>query len=311
MLLIKSGDRAMVEEWRGYFAELAPALRTAAHDDPSVRPGEATYALCWEPPPGWLASLTGLRAIFSIGAGVDHVTADPTWPRHVPLVRMGGDETGQRMGEYVAWACLSLLRNARTFAVNQAARVWHYDPGEFTATDRTVGIMGLGTLGTAAVPMLRGLGFRMAGWTRSPRDVPGVACFAGAEGLDAFLATTDILVILLPATPDTVGIVNEDLLMRMPPGAAVVNAARGAHVVLPDLIAALDSGHLSGAVLDAFDVEPLPADDPLWTHPKVTITPHVASIARRRERARFVAEAIAGFEAGRPLPNLYDPARGY
>ncbi|WP_376090493.1 2-hydroxyacid dehydrogenase [Roseomonas sp. CCTCC AB2023176] len=311
MLLIKTGGPAMAEEWRGYFAEFRPSMRTASFDAPEATPEEAEYALCWEPPPGWLASLPRLRAIFSIGAGVDHITLDPTWPRHLPLVRMGGEETGQRMGEYVAWACLSLLRNARHFALNQAVARWEYEPGEFTARDRTVGIMGLGTLGVACVPMLRGLGFPVRGWTRSPKRVEGVETFAGPAGLDEFLAGTQILVCLLPATPETNGIVDARLLAQLPRGAAVVNAARGAHVVLSDLIAVLDSGHLAGAVLDAFEPEPLAADSPVWSHPKVTITPHVASIARRRERARFVTDAIADFEAGKPLPNLYDPVRGY
>lgn len=311
MLLIKTGGPAMAEEWRGYLAEFRPGLRTASFDDPGIRAEEAEYALCWEPPQGWLASLPGLRAIFSIGAGVDHVTCDPGWPRHVPLVRMGGEETGQRMGEYVAWACLSLLRNARLFAVNQAVGRWEYEPGEHTARERTVGILGMGALGTACVPMLRALGFPVRGWMRTPREVAGAEVFAGREALDAFLGGTHILVCLLPATPETDGIVDAGLIARLPRGAALVNAARGSHVVLPDLIAALDSGHLSGAVLDAFETEPVPADDPIWAHPKVTVTPHVASIARRRERARFVAEAIAAFEAGGSLPNLYDPVRGY
>lgn len=311
MLLIKSGGAAAVEEWRGHLAEFRPGMRAAAFDAPEAEAGEAEYALCWEPPRGWLASLPKLRAIFSIGAGVDHITDDPTWPRHVPLVRMGGEETGQRMGEYVAWACLSLLRNARTFALNQPAARWEYEPGEHTARERTVGILGMGTLGAASVPMLRGLGFAVRGWTRTPRAVPGAEVFAGRESLDAFLGGTDILVCLLPATAETNGIVDAGLIARLPRGAGVVNAGRGAHVVRPDLLAALDSGQLSGAVLDTFETEPLPPDDPVWTHPGVTVTPHVASIARRRERARFVADAIAAFEAGGALPNLYDPVRGY
>jgi glyoxylate/hydroxypyruvate reductase A len=310
-MLIKTGSRAMVDEWRGYLAEFRPGLRTAAHDDPTVDPEDAAYALCWEPPRGWLATLPNLRAIFSIGAGVDHVTADPTWPRHVPLVRMGGEETAQRMGEYVAWACLSLLRNARTFALAQPAGRWAYEPGEHTARERTVGILGMGTLGAACVPMLRALGFAVRGWTRTPREVAGAEVFAGREALGAFLEEAHILVCLLPATPETEGIVDAALLAQLPRGAGIVNAARGTHVVLPDLIAALDSGQLCGAVLDAFEMEPLPPEDPAWTHPKITVTPHVASIARRRERARFVADAIAGFEAGGALPNLYDPVRGY
>ncbi|HEY8612547.1 MAG TPA: glyoxylate/hydroxypyruvate reductase A [Roseomonas sp.] len=311
MLLVKAEGAGTRRNWCDLLSELRPGLVAKPFDAPGLRSGDATYVLTWEPDPGWLASLPNLRAIFSLGVGVDHITRDPTWPRQVPLVRMGGEETGQRMGEYIAWACLTLLRNGRDFALAQAERRWAYHVGDDTARDLTVGIMGLGTLGAAAVPMLRGLGYGVVGWSRSRKAVEGAESFAGEAELDAFLARSNVLVCLLPSTPETVGIVNAGLLAKLPPGAGVVNAARGPHLVVPDLIAGLDSGHLSGAVLDVFDPEPLEADSVLWTHPKVTVTPHVASVARRRERARYVADAIASFEAGGPLPNLYDPVRGY
>ena len=311
MLLVKAEGAKVRRSWCELLTELRPGLVAQPYDAPELRSEEVRYALAWEPEPGWLASLPNLRVIFSLGAGVDHITRDPSWPRDVPLVRMGGEETGQRMGEYIAWACLHLLRHGRDFALAQEARRWAYKVGEDTARDLTVGIMGLGTLGAAVAPMLRGLGYRVVGWSRSRKAVEGVESFAGEEELDAFLACSQVLVCLLPSTPETAGILDAGLLSRLPPGAALVNAARGAHLVVPDLLAALDSGHLSGAVLDVFDPEPLEPDSPLWAHPKVTVTPHVASVARRRERARFVAEAIAEFEAGRPLPNLYDPERGY
>lgn len=311
MLLVKAEGAKVRRNWCDLLSEMRPGLVARPYDEPALRPEEALYALAWEPAPGWLASLPNLRVIFSLGAGVDHITRDPSWPRGVPLVRMGGEETGQRMGEYIAWACLHLLRHGRDFALAQAEGRWAYKVGDDTARDLTVGIMGLGTLGAAAVPMLRGLGYRVIGWSRSRKAVEGVESFAGEGELDAFLARSQVLVCLLPSTPETAGIVNAGLLARLPPGAALVNAARGAHVVVPDLLAALDSGQLSGAVLDVFEPEPLEAGNPLWTHPKVTVTPHVASVARRRERARYVAEAIAAFEAGGPLPNLYDPDRGY
>jgi glyoxylate/hydroxypyruvate reductase A len=311
MLLVKAAGADVRRNWCELLSEMRPGLVARSFDEPALRPEEARYALAWEPEPGWLASLPNLRVIFSLGAGVDHITRDPNWPRAVPLVRMGGEETGQRMGEYIAWACLHLLRHGRDFALAQAEARWAYKVGEDTARDLTVGIMGLGTLGAAAVPMLRGLGYRVVGWSRSRKVVEGAESFAGEGELDAFLARSQVLVCLLPATPETAGIVDARLLARLPRGAALVNAARGAHVVTADLLAALDSGQLSGAVLDVFEPEPLEAGSPLWAHPKVTVTPHVASVARRRERARYVAEAIAAFEAGGPLPNLYDPDRGY
>jgi len=311
MLVVKAEGRRSQAEWCEHLTALRPGLRSIPYGEEGLRDEDIAYVLTWEPPEGWLARLPNLKVIFSIGAGVDHITRDATWPRHLPLVRMGGEEIGQRMGEYVAWACLHLLRNGRGFAHAQGEARWHYVPGERTAQDVTVGIMGMGSLGATAVPMLRGLGFPVIGWSRSRKEVAGAESFAGAEELDAFLARVDILVCLLPSTPETKGIVDAALMAKLPAGAAVVNAARGAHVVVPDLIAALDAGHLSGAVLDVFEPEPLPQDSPLWAHPKVTVTPHVASIARRRERARFVADAIGAFEGGQALPNLYDPERGY
>lgn len=298
-------------EWQDCFRQVAPELDVRCWDDPAVEPGQVRYALVWEPTPGRLARLPNLRLILSSGAGVDHITADPGWPRHVGIVRMGGDDTVQRMGEYVCLGALSLLRGLKRIVDAQAARRWDNFETPRSATETRAGVMGLGNLGARAAAMLRDLGFVTAGWARGRKGIPGVQCFAGDAELDAFLARTDILVCLLPDTPETRGIVCATNIAKLPPGAAVANAARGGHVVLPDLLAALDAGHLSGAFLDVFEPEPLPPEHPVWSHPKVVVTPHVASLPSRRERARYVAEAIAAFERGEPPPNLYDPARGY
>ena len=265
----------------------------------------------WQPEPGRLAALPNLRVVLSPGAGVDHITRDPTWPAHLPLVRMGGEEPAQRMGEYVCLACLALLRDWRRIILAQAERRWDYFEVERSAADVTVGVMGLGNLGTRSAVMLAALGFAVTGWARTPKTVPGVQCYAGHAERDEFLRRADILVCLLPDTPDTRAAIRAETLALLPPGAAVVNAARGPQVVWDDLAAALDVGHLSGAVLDVFTTEPLPPDHPAWVHPRVTVTPHLASLASRRARARYVAGVIAAFEAGEALPNLYDPARGY
>lgn len=310
-ILVKSGGPQAVPEWRDGFAAVDPRLSAHWWEDASVRPEEVEYVVVWEPQPGWLNSLPNLKIVFSSGAGVDHITADPAWPRHLPLVRMGGDATAQRMGEFIAWSCLSLLRDTRHFALGQERRQWAQKEVPHTARERRVGIMGLGNLGSQAAKMLQGLGFPVQGWARSRKALPGVVSFAGPAELPAFLASTDILVCLLPSTPETTGLIDAALLAQLPRGAAVVNAGRGAHLRVPDLLSALESGQVSGAVLDVFPEEPLPADSPLWAHPKVIVTPHVASLPSRAERARYVAGAIAAFEAGRPLPNLYDPDRGY
>ncbi|MFZ6761152.1 2-hydroxyacid dehydrogenase [Pseudoroseomonas sp. WGS1072] len=310
-LLVKSGGEKALGHWRECFRAADPRLDVHFWDDPAVRPEEVDYVVVWEPQPGRLAKLPNLRVVFSSAAGVDHITCDPAWPRHLPLVRMGGEGTAQRMGEYVVWACLSLLREMRHFALGQAVAEWRHKEARFDASMRRVGIMGLGNLGRRAAEMLRGVGFPVQGWSRSRKDLPGVRSFAGAAELPAFLASTDMLVCLLPSTPETAGLIDARLLSQLPCGAELVNAGRGSHLVVPDLLAALDSGHLAGAVLDVFEEEPLPPASPLWAHPGVTITPHVASMSSRSERARYIADAIAAFEAGRPLPNLYEPERGY
>jgi len=310
-LLVRSGGEQAVPEWRECFQAVDPRIAVHWWADPALRPEAVDYVMVWEPQPGWLASLPRLKVVFSSAAGVDHITCDPAWPRHLPLVRMGGPATAQRMGEFILWSCLSLLRDTRVFALGQAEKAWRYQETRYYAQDRRVGIMGLGNLGRRAAEMLQATGFPVQGWSRTRKEMPGLRSYAGPDELDAFLATTDILVCLLPSTPETEGLLDARLLAKLPRGAQLVNAGRGSHLRVPDLLAALDSGHLDSALLDVFEVEPLPASSPLWAHPRVTVTPHVASSASRLERARYIAGAIADFEAGRPLPNLYDPERGY
>lgn len=311
ILLVKSGGEAAVAEWRRHFGEVAPHLDVRWWDDASVAPEDVHYALVWQPEAGRLAALPNLRMILSSAAGVDHITADPDLPRHLPIIRMGGEEVGQRMGEFVCLGALSLLRGMKRIVNQQAAGVWENFPQHTCAFDTRVGVLGLGNLGARACEMLRDLGFQTSGWARSPKAIAGVECYAGAETLDAFLARSDILVNLLPDTPDTRGLIGARTLALLPPGASLLNVGRGPQVVLDDLIAALDGGHMAGAFLDVFDPEPLPPGHPAWQHPKIIISPHVAALASQRARAGFLAGAIAAFERGETPPNLYDSARGY
>jgi glyoxylate/hydroxypyruvate reductase A len=311
ILVVKSGGEQALPEWRAGFAEAAPHLDVRWWDEDGLDPAAIRYALVWDPEPGRLAALPGLRAIFGSGAGVDAILRDPHLPRHVPLVRCVPPEATQRMGEFVCWAVLSLNKDARRMAIAQAAATWDaFDP-PFAAAAQTVGIMGLGAMGQRAAAMLRGLGIPVVGWSRTRKALDGVECFAGPAELPAFLARSEVLVCLLPATPETVGLIATPLLAQLPHGAGLVQVGRGAHQVLPDIVAALDSGQLSGAMLDVFEQEPLPADSPAWAHPRITVTPHAASLPSRHERARYIADCIARFERGEALPNLYDPERGY
>jgi glyoxylate/hydroxypyruvate reductase A len=311
ILLVKSGGETAVPAWQAAFREAAPQLSVHWWSDPAVAREDVAYVLVWQPEPGWLARLPNLRLICSSAAGVDHITRDPDWPAHLSIVRMGGHETSQRMGEYVALGALSLLRDFKRVVTAQAARRWDYFENPRNATSVRAGVMGMGNLGAHAACVLRGLGFITAGWSQTRKSIDGIESFAGADEFDAFLARTDILVCLLPDTPATRGIIDARAIALLPKGAGIVNAGRGGHLVTADLIAALDSGHLGGAFLDVFDVEPLPEDDVLWTHPNVIVTPHLASLASIPERARYVAGVIAAFEAGEALPNLYVPERGY
>lgn len=311
ILLVKSGGEAAVAEWQGHFAACAPGVEVRWWEDATVAPEDVRYVLVWDPEPGRIARFRNLRVIFGAGAGVDLITCDPDLPKDVPLMRMATEGAAQRLGEFVCWSVLSLLRGARRIALQQVAREFTYFDGQSLATETTVGVMGLGHMGAQAAMMLRGLGFRVIGWSRTAKSVPGVEGFVGAEARDAFLARSNILVCLLPSTPETNGILAKPLFDALPQGAGLVNVGRGAHQKIDDIIAALDSGQLSGAVLDVFETEPLPADHLIWTHPKAIVTPHLASLPTRRERAEHVARAIAAHERGEALRNLYDHDRGY
>ncbi len=311
ILIVKSGGERAMPDWQASFRECAPHLDVRFWNDPSVAPEEVRYAMVWDPEPGRLAGYPNLKLVSSSAAGVDCIVSDPHFPAHVPLVRMQTEEQADRMGEYACLGALSLLRDMKRITRAQEAGRWdHFEPVR-TLRETGVGVMGMGNLGSRAAIMLRDLGFRTAGWSLSRKAIPDVESFAGPGEMNAFLARTDILICLLPDTPATRGLLNARAFARLPRGAGLVNAGRGTHVVEADLLAALDSGHLGGAMLDVFSVEPLPADSPIWSHPKIIVTPHIASFGSRRERARQLARAIAALEGGAALPGLYHPHRGY
>lgn len=311
ILAIRHGGPETLPEYQTHFAAFAPALGVRHWDDPSLDPAEVAYALIWGRDPGRLARMVNLKAIFSPGAGVEHIVNDPTWPAHIPLVRMFTDGFARRMGEYAILGALALMKDLpRNIAAQQAQRWDQFDP-EPIAPEMRVGILGMGNLGSATASMMRAFGFPVAGWSASRKDIPGVESFAGMSELPAFLARTDMLVMMLPDTAATKGLMNAASLALLPRGAGVVNAGRGPQLVLADLVAALDAGHLRGAFLDVFDPEPPPADHVVWRHPRIIMTPHNAAFDTRRERARYVANAILAHQRGEPLPNLYQPARGY
>ena len=277
----------------------------------SYAPEAIDYFVGFRPPPGFLKSLPNLKAVISLGAGVDGFLQDPDYPKAVPLVRSVDPNLAIQMGEYVVMHALMIHRHQRFFDAAQAEHQWRQRMLTRNAADIRVGILGLGTIGAHIAAKLQAFDFQTLGWSRSRKEAPGVKSFAGAGELPQFLSQCDMLVCVLPLTPNTRGILNAALFAQLPQGAYVINVARGAHLIEADLIAALDSRHLAGAVLDVFQTEPLPQDSPIWRHPKITATPHIAGITEPRSALAYVEDCIRRAEAGEPLPNVVNVARGY
>ncbi len=259
-------------------------------------PEDIVFALSWKHPRGELAKFPRLRCIASLGFGVDHLLSDPGLPAGVPVTRIVDPGMIRGMSEYVITAVLNHTRQFTLYRQDQIAGVWKARAPKHPG-DVRVGVMGLGHLGADAAVKLCALGFRVAGWSRTPKSVEGVQSFAGDEALDAFLAQSDILICLLPLTSATRGY--------------VINAARGEHLVEEDLVEALASERLSGACLDVFRTEPLPAGHPFWSHPRVTITPHVASLTFPRDVAPQIVDNYRRVRAGQAPLHVVDIQRGY
>ena len=300
--------------WAQRFRALAPARAVRVWPDEVGALGEIAYACAWKPPPGVLATFPQLAAIFSLGAGVDHLLNDSTLPQ-VPIVRIVDPDLTARMVEYVLLHVLMIHRRHRIYDAQQRQRIWH-EHMQPAAREITVGVMGLGRLGSAAAEALQRVGFQVLGWSRAHKKLAGVECFHGTAGLDAFLARSEVLVVLLPHTPATEGILNLELLRKLRRdgplgGAHLINAGRGRLQIDADILAALEEGALAGATLDVFAHEPLPIDSPLWLHPHVTITPHNAAASDPRFLVGNVLAQIERFERGEPMQNVIDRTLGY
>jgi glyoxylate/hydroxypyruvate reductase A len=314
-LLIRGGTlNWAAERWKARFDEVCRDRRVLQTPGASFDPAEVHYAAVWKPAPGELAAFPNLKVIFNLGAGVDALMADTSLPS-VPLVRVAVDDLTSRMTEYVVLHVL--MHHRQELYLRESQRVKRWAPKyQWAAGAISVGIMGIGTLGADAADVLRRIGFRVAGWSRSPRKIDGVDCFHGASELDTFLQRTDILVCLLPLTPETRHILSREVFARLnrnsPMGAPVaINAGRGGLQNEADIIACLDDGTLGAVSLDVFGQEPLPADSPFWTHPKVVLTPHNAADTDADAISKYVAQQIERFEAGEALENIVDRVRGY
>src|SRR5215472_1528738 len=314
-LLIHGGtDNWSPERWNARFNEVCRDRRVLQLPAAGFDPAEVNYAAVWKPAPGELAAFANLKVIFNLGAGVDALMADTTLPA-VPLVRVSVADLTDRMAEYVVLHALMHHRQEPYLRDSQRAKRWA-PKHQWPASAISVGIMGLGVLGANAADVLRRVGFKVVGWSRSRKQIDSVECFAGSGQLDAFLKRTDILVCLLPLTPDTRHILDRRLFSKLnrnsPLGAPVlINAGRGGLQDEADIIACLDDGTLGAASLDVYAQEPLPQDSPFWTHPKVVLTPHNAADTDPDEISKYVARQIERFEADGVLENVVDRTRGY
>lgn len=312
MLLVHLSD---VDE-----AGWAAKLREALAPYPVVRRGDdfdpaaVRYIFVWKPKPDAFDGLSGLKAILSMGAGVDALLKHPRLP-DAPIVRFVDTDLSQCMSDYVVAHVTMHHRLYTRFRADQKARRWGqlYPPA---ASQTTVGIMGMGVLGQDAASRLLPLGFSLRGWSRTPKTIEGVEGFAGGETFDVFLAGTDILVNLLPLTPETTGILNYETFRKLrrdklEGGPVIINAARGGHQKEADIVRALGDGTLAAASLDVFEVEPLPASSPLWEIENCYVTPHIAAISKAATGVRYFAQIVRDHEGGKPLLNVVDRARGY
>ena len=305
-LLLTSPERHAV--FREAFARELPEIRFAT-SEAEVDPASVRFLMTWVFPDQLEVRYPNLELVLSIGAGIDQVLDKPLPPR-AKLVRMVDPGNISLVRDYVLMAVLGLHRGLPLYLDQQQRQHWASGPFVW-ADQRRVGVLGVGEIGRVVLDALKPLGFQLAGWSRSPKAIPGVRCHHGADGLDTLLAETDILVCLLPLTDETRGILNAARLARLPRGAGIVQAGRGAHLDQQALLAALDSGHLSGAFVDVTEPEPLPKGHPLWAHPRVVLTPHLGGHSRAETAAEATVQNIRRYLNGQDPIGLVDPKRGY
>ena len=308
-LLIVSPDRPDLNRWQAALQTCAPDLDIEVWPQVTVREN-ITFALVWQQPAGIWQKIPHLRCVSSFGAGVDHLLKDADLPTDIPIVRLVDPLLAQSMFEYIAAAVMGVLRDFDIYQGQQAAGLWQpHTPA--LSQHCTVGIMGLGQLGTYTAQKLVKLGFNVVGWARSPKQIEGVTAYAGDSQLPQFLQQIQILVCLLPLTAQTRNILNLDLFAQLPRPAYLVNVARGAHLVDADLVQAIHVGYLRGACLDVFRQEPLPPTHPFWAHPKIRVTPHCSSITNPESVAPQIVENYRRSQVGEPLLNQVLRSRGY
>ena len=297
------------EPWiSGFKAALPEAEVVVWQNDTPIRPCD--YAVMWAPSAALLDHLIHVKAIFITGAGVDATLKFGEALPAVPIVRLGDAGMGVQMAEYVVHAVLRYFRRFDDYEKQALRGLWKPLP-QHRKEDFAIGVMGMGVLGKRVLEALAPFGFPLRGWSRGAKEIPGVRCFSGAEGLDDFLRGTRVLVCMLPLTPETSNLLDRAHLSLLPEGAYLINVARGAHVAEPDLLTLIRSGRIAGATLDVFRNEPLPPPHPFWDEPRITITPHISALTLPFESAAQIADKINALERGEPVADLVDRTRGY
>lgn len=307
MVFLYNAAAASADIYASLLASELPHLRFVSNPQ-SVDPAEVRYLVTWSVPAD-VTRYTKLELLFSTGAGADQF-ADVPLPPGARIVRMVDDGIARMIQEYVTLAVLALHRDLPQYLQQQARGEWRELPPRL-AQERQIGVLGLGQLGQAVLESLKPFGFRLAGWSRSAHAIEGVKTYHGQDQLHEFLAGTDIAVCLLPLTPETTGFLDAAFFASLPPGASLVQLGRGRQLDQQALITALDRGHLSAAVIDVTDPEPLPADHPLWFHPRVILTPHIASVTQPRAAAKRIVDNIRRHESGLDPVGVIDRTRGY
>jgi len=308
MALLYKADPVRGQHWQALFAEHAPDIEWRAWPDIG-NPEDIEYLAAWQAPEDLEQVLPNLKVLFALSAGVDQLDLSRL-PPELPVVRLLDPGITRGMCEYASWAVLSLHRDMLRYRQQQSARCWQAHLLQ-PAQKRRVGVMGLGAQAQQILATLAPLGFALSGWARSAHEIAGVECHAGSEQLPAFLSGCDILLCVLPLTEQTQGILDRRLFAQLPRGAALINMGRGGHLVEADLLEALDSGQLSGAVLDVLQEEPAPAEHPFWQHPQIVLTPHIAAMTQPASAFGVLLENIRRFERGEPMVGEVDRHKGY
>jgi glyoxylate/hydroxypyruvate reductase A len=296
-------------DWEKVLKELDPGLDVSIYPN-DVKREEVEFALVYHPPLGVFDEYPNLKCIASTGAGVDHILKDPNLPKDIILTRVVDHLLTQDMTSYLLAQVMCHTRNVSHYKLLQTKNEWqpkHY----IDKTKISIGIMGFGELGKDAANKLKHLGFNVIGWANSPKNIDGIKVFVGNDEFNTFLNKSDILICLLPLTPETFNILNSNTFEQLPQGAFIINVARGEHLVVDDLIEAIDTGKLSGACLDVFREEPLPKEHIFWRHPRVTVTPHIASITSPESVAPQIIDNYRRLREGKPLKNIVSREKGY